>query len=181
MTVLDAATAEVVETIDVGCDGPRFLFVDEQDEVLAFCTGATDFTTGASTNGQLVVLEGATGEVVGRVELPTPLGTASSGQLADYADEAEEAYAAYSEGRTVYRFDTATNTLDATLDVGGAPVNAVAYDAVGERLYLGRLDAANPYTSEGVVTLHERGGAEIGRFDAGVVPSHVAFRTRLGS
>jgi DNA-binding beta-propeller fold protein YncE len=81
----------------------------------------------------------------------------------------------FDEDRTIYRFDTAGNALAATLDVGGAPINAVAYDAVGGALYVGRLDPDAPFTAEGSITVHDRDGTETGRFDAGVVPSHIAF------
>ncbi len=179
VTVLDAATLEETGRIDMGCDGPRFLFVDEQSEVIAVCTGRTTFDDEGNvteqTNGAFVVLDGATGAVTGRTDLPTPVGTASVGQDAEYAPEAEEVVAVYNGARTLYRFDTASNTLDATLDLGGDPINAVAYDAVGDALYVGRLDPDNPFTAEGTVTVHERDGAQTGSFGAGVVPSHIAF------
>jgi DNA-binding beta-propeller fold protein YncE len=175
VTVLNAETLTEVERIEVGCDAPRFLFVDAQDEVVVVCTGETDFETNETTNGAVVVLDGASGDVVTRVELPTPVGTASVGQDAQYAAGAEEVHIVHDADRTIYRFDTASNALTSTLDVGGEQINAVAYDAVGGVLYVGRLDPDAPFTAEGTVTIHDRDGTETGRFDAGVVPSHIAF------
>ncbi len=179
VTVLDATTYAEIERVDVGCDGPRFVFADAQAEVVAVCTGQTTFDAEGNvvgqTNGAFVVLGGAGGDVVARANLPTPLGTASLGQDASDAPEAEEVVAVYSDGRTVYRFDTATNTLAATLDVGGAAINAVAYDALSGALYVGRLDPDTPFTAEGTVTIHDRDGALVGSFRAGVVPSHITF------
>lgn len=175
VTVLDTETLAEVERIEVGCDAPRLLFVDAQEEIVVVCTGATDFDTNETTNGAVVVLDGASGDIVTRVALPTPVGTASVGQDAQYAAGTEEVHIVYDAGRTIYRFDTASNALTATLDVGGAQINAVAYDALGGALYVGRLDPDAPFTARGSVTIHDRDGTETGRFDAGVVPSHIAF------
>ena len=67
------------------------------------------------------------------------------------------------------------NTPGFSIFLSGDPINAVAYDAVGDALYVGRLDPDAPFTAEGSVTIHERNGAETGRFSAGVVPGHIAF------
>jgi hypothetical protein len=179
VTVLDAATLAEIERVDVACDGPRFLFVDAEAEVVVVCTGQTTFdgegNVVSQTNGAFVVLDGASGDVASRTDLPTPIATTSVGQDASYAPGAEEVIAVHSETRTLYRFETAANALAATLDLGGDPINAVAYDAVGDALYVGRLDPDAPFTAEGSVTIHERNGAETGRFSAGVVPGHIAF------
>lgn len=179
VTVLNAESLEEVERIDVGCDGPRFLFVDAQSEVLVVCSGQTTFDGDGNveeqTNGAIVVLSGGDGAEITRADLPTQIGTASVGQDASYSPQAEELVAVHNGSRTLYRFDAASNTLGATLDLGGDAVNAVAYDAVGDKLYVGRLDPDNPFTAEGTVTVHERDGAQTGSFGAGVVPSHIAF------
>ena len=52
----------------------------------------------------------------------------------------------------------------------GPPISAVYYHDATEQLYLGRLDASNPYSAAGFVTIHEQSGAEVRRFGAGVVP-----------
>lgn len=174
VTVLHTATLAEIERIDVGCDGPRFLFADEQQEVLVFCTGNA-WATPAS-NGAFVVLDGRTGAVLTRLQLDSRLRTASLGQMATYVPELQEAYAIDDEGRRVLRFDTRTNTLGAILNVGGAPINAVAYDPRRGYLYLGRLNETAPFTAQGTLTVHTRQGALVETFhDAGVVPTHLTI------
>lgn len=185
VTVLDPDTFEEIERIDVGCDGPRFLFVDNQDEVVAVCTGATTFDNegnpAGQTNGAFIVLNGADGDEVTRVDFPTPIGTASVGQDADYSPEAGLLVAAYAGGGLVYRFDTDRNRLEPTLNTGGvgntegAPINAVAYDGVNGALYVAYLDANAPFTARGTVTVFAPDNTPTRGFRVGVVPSHIAF------
>jgi DNA-binding beta-propeller fold protein YncE len=178
VTVLDAGSMAEIERIDVGCDGPRFLFTDEQHEVLVFCTG--NAWADPATHGAKVVLNGSNGQIVTRVDLDTPLGTPSIGQLAAYIPEKQEAYAIYDDGRMIYRFNTQNNSLDAVLEVGGAPINALTYDPRREYLYLGRLDAQNPFTAQGTLTVHTRQGVLVDTFHgAGVIPTDLSILTTL--
>ncbi|MDT7855737.1 hypothetical protein RQM47_03695 [Rubrivirga sp. S365] len=175
VSVLDTETGRVVDTLDDLCVGPRTLLADADLDVWVVCTGATDFETGEVAGGAVVVLDGATGAVRTRFDYDTTLGSATLG--ADGAvpsnTTAREVYVIGSGA--VLRFDATDNTLDARVEVPGAPVGAVAYDADGERLYLGRPDAVSPYGADGVVTVHDRAGAEVGRFGAGIAPSALAF------
>lgn len=176
VSVIDATTNRRVETINVGCAGPRSLAVDAEAEVWVFCTGATDFSTGAViANGEAVVLNGQTGAVVARIALTGTLGTASLGQDASYNAVNREIYVV--QGQSALRFDTRTNALAATVGLGPEPVGGIAYDALGAdgpRFYVARLDAQNPYTAAGFVSVHDRSGARVGVFPAGVVPSAIA-------
>jgi YVTN family beta-propeller protein len=176
VTVLNANTLAEITRIEV-CEGPRFVFTDRQGEVVVVCEGG-GFGEDA-TNGAFVVLHGPTGAQVARVDLPTPLRTAGSGQTAVYVPELQEVYAVYDAGRTVYRFNTAANALAATLDVGGAPINAVAYDAARQYLLLGRFATqGNPYDAQGTLTIHTRQGALVDTFHgAGIAPTHVTVIT----
>lgn len=172
VTVLNPASLQEIERIEVNCDGPRMLFVDRQHDLQVVCEG--NVWGNPATNGAIVTLDGATGAVIARTDLPTPLTTASLGQVASYVDESAEIYAIYDEGRLVYRFDTGANTLSATLDVGGAPLNGVDYDPRREYLYLARLHPTDPFTAQGTLTVHTRQGALVDTFpNAGVVPTHV--------
>ena len=185
VTVLDADTFEEIERIDVGCDGPRFLFVDTQREIVAVCTGAMTFDTegnpAGQTNGAIVVLDGADGDEVARVDFPTPVGTASVGQDADYAPEAGLLVAVYAGGGLVYRFDTDRNRLEPTLNTGGVgntdsvPINAVAYDGVNGALYVAYLDSNAPFTARGRVRVFAPDNTPTRGFRVGVVPGHIAF------
>ena len=165
----------ITETLADVCAGPRTLLADRQQEVWIVCTGRSDFQTGAVTApGQVVVLDGATGAVRQRftVEGET-LGSFTFGQDGFVTADGREVFVV-ADG-AVLRFDADDNRLVARIEVPGAPVGAVAYDAEAGRLYVGRADADNPYTVDGVVTVHDLGGAEVGRFRAGIAPAALAF------
>lgn len=180
VSVVDAQTDKVIETLSVGCDGPRFLAKDAQNEVWVLCNGNTvyspDYTKILSqTNGEAVVLQGDTGKVLKRVPLDAQLGAASLGQDAYYAASSQELYAI--KGTSVLRFDTGANLLANTLTFDHkALIGALAYDAAKETLYLGRLDATNPYAAAGTVTLHNRSGIQTGQFAAGLIPTFIALK-----
>lgn len=168
VVALDTATDEIAERIDVGCVAPRFVLADGDGEVWVFCAGSPE------DDGEIVVLDGASGDEVARLAVGGRVLTAGPGQDAFFAADAQEMYVVKDE-TTVLRFDTAANALLGELGLGGAPIGAVAYDARTERLYVGRADPDNPYTAAGAVTIHDRAGAEVGRFDAGVLPSHIVL------
>ena len=177
--VVSAVNNTVVQTVDVGCDGPRALLADGDGEVWVFCTGRTvydaDFNVVSRTNGQAVVLAGASGAVVARIALDAQLGTGALGQDAAFSARNGEMFAAV--GREVFRFDARTNALAGRIAIPGADIGAVAYDDGADRLVLGRLDPASPYSADGFVSFHDRSGAELARYPAGVIPGAVAFRS----
>lgn len=176
LSVIDITTDSLIETIDVACDGPRTLEVDYDEELWVFCTGNTiyndDFTEIISqTNGQVVVLDGATGAEVDRIELDAQLGAASGGQDAFYDLTTREAYVV--QGNNILVFDTRNNTqLDPIAISGDETIGAVAYDGGTDQLYLGRITG---FTTAGFVSIHDRSGTEISRFTAGVAPASIAL------
>lgn len=176
VTVIDTATETVVQTIDVGCDGPRFLAADAENEVYVLCTGQTlydgNFNVVGETKGAVRILNGATGAVTHRIDLDGRISTIGPGQDAFFAPEADELYVVQ-DGHTVLRFDTRTNTRTATIGpLPGAPIGAVAYDVTSERLYVAHVPG---FTERGTVTLHDRTGAEVDRFTAGIAPAFFLF------
>ena len=168
VVALDIETDEVAERIDVGCVAPRFVLSDGDGEIWVFCAGSPE------ADGEIVILDAASGDEVARLAVGGRIETAGPGQDAFFAADAREMYVVRN-GDAVLRFDTAANALLGELDLGGAPIGAVAYDARTERLYVGRADLDYPYTAAGAVTIHDRAGAEVGRFAAGVLPSHITF------
>jgi YVTN family beta-propeller protein len=179
VSVIDAATNAVVETLDVGCDGPRALLVDDEAEVWVFCTGKTVFDPETfevieRTNGAVVVLDGATGGEVARFALDAQLGTASFGDDAAYSVRRQEAYAVEAGG-ALLRFDTAANThtgrIAPALD-GGTLIGGVAYDDGTDGLLVTTVPP--DFVSSGSVLRLDRTGNEVGRFQAGVIPSTLA-------
>jgi hypothetical protein len=178
ITVLDTDGDHVTETKDVGCDGPRFLAVDDEDEIWVFCTGKTeyndDFTEIVNqTNGEVVVYDATIDNEVARFPLEVQLGGSAGtlGQDVYHAPSTQEVFAV--AGATILTFDTATNTQTDSIDLAGTvPVSGLAYDAGTDRFYAGRTPG---YTEAGSVTLHDRSGAEVGSFDAGVAPAAFAL------
>ena len=179
VAVVSAENDVRVQTISLGCERPRAALADGDGEVWVVCTGRTvhDGVTGSvrQTDGEVVVLDGSSGEVVARIALDAPAGTAALGQGAALARQRGELWVV--AGQTLLRFDTDANALDATVAVGGdALVSALAYDDGADRLVLGRLDAAAPLSAAGFVTVHDRTGAEVARFEAGVAPASIALQ-----
>ena len=175
--VLDTRTDTVVDTVDVGCDGPRAVFADRDGDVVVFCTGQTlydeQFNEVGETNGAIRVLDGATGAVVRRIDLDGRIGTVGPGQDAYYAPETGEIFAVL-DGRTILRFDTGRDELSGEIGpFDGDGVGAVAYDAAAGRLYVGRVPG---FTERGAVTIHDRRGVQVGSFTAGIAPTFITFR-----
>ena len=179
LTMIDVATDAAAGTVDVGCDGPRHLEADREGELWVVCTGKTvyndDFTEIIEqTNGAVVVLDGATGDAVARFALDAQAGAASFGQDLFYAPASGDLFAVQGTGLLV--FDAATNTATGRIDLeGDAPIGGVAYDAADGRLYVARIP---DFSTAGFVTIHDRNGAEIGRFTAGVAPGHLVLADR---
>ncbi len=176
LTVIDAQTNTALETINLGCDGPRHLEVDAEGELWAFCIGNTvyndDFTQIiAQTNGAVVVLDGATGEVVTRFDLDFQVGAASLGQDTYFSAASAEIFLVH--GTDLLVFDTAANTQQGVITLpGDEGVGGIAYDATAQRLYAARII---DFTTTGFVSIHSRDGQEVARFDAGIAPGHVAL------
>lgn len=177
VSVVSAASRGVVQTVDVGCDGPRFAFDDGDGEVWVVCTGRTvfddDFNVVDRTNGQVVVLDAGTGAVVERLPLAGQVGNGALGTDAAQSRSRDELYVVV--GSQIVVFDTNANAAAAALDLTGDTVSAIAFDDATDRFYLGRLDATSGFSADGTVTIHDRTGAQVGQFAAGVIPTDVAF------
>ena len=167
VVVLDAATNEVVQRIDVGCTAPRSLEVDADGEVWVFCAGASATDDAPEVEGEIVVLNAATGTVNDRIAVDGRIDTAGPGQD---AYRAGESILTVRDQDTVLRFNAQTNVLIATIPVSGDPIGAVAFDDRSERLDLGRVAG---FDVAGSVTIHEADGTQAGVFTAGVAPTSI--------
>ena len=177
VAVIDTETDAVVDTVDADCDGTRYLFTDAQEEVYVVCTGRAIYDESwnvvGHTDGAVRVLDGATGEIVDKIEVDGPLGAAGPGQDAYYAAAAEEAYVVKKDS-TLLRLDTAANAHAATIGpIDAAPIGAVAYDVTQRRLYVGHVPG---FDQSGTVTIHRRDGTQVSSFTAGVAPTYITFR-----
>jgi hypothetical protein len=187
LTVINVITDQVSGTIDLGCDGPNELFVDQQDEIAVVCQGKTvyndDFTEIVEqTNGQILFVDGGSGAVVERIELNQQVGSANGTQTAYYAPESEELYVIDGTD-TVLRFDTATNTAADTVAVPESDaltgLTAVAYDGTRQQLYVARYAAGQDgpdVRAAGSVVRLDRDGSEVATFTVGPAPSHIVLR-----
>lgn len=169
VAAIDRAQREVIEEIDIGCYA-RFAFTDEDGEVLLPCNDAEG-------NGQVVVLDGASGNERARIDLPGAVQSAGGvTQAASYAPGSEELYVVL-DARRIARLDTrgtgAENTLTETVGpIEGPPLGAIGYDAGAGRLYVGHVPA---FDERGSVTIHRRDGTLVGQFTAGNAPTYVSF------
>lgn len=176
VSVVDVGTRDVVDTIDVECDGPRFLVADGDNDVFVFCTGKTiyddEFNAIGETDGAVRVLDGTTGEITTRIAIDGRLSTTGPGQDAFFAADEALVFVVKDE-RSVLVFDTEGNALNEEIGpFSGQTLSAVAYDERSDRLYLGR---SNGFTQAGEVSIHDRSGTEIDRFTVGVLPAYIAF------
>ena len=182
---------ETAKFLDVECDGPRDLFPDNDGELAILCTGKTvyneDFTEILSTtNGAVLFVDVQSEEVVSRIDLDTQLG-ATNGTTAGYFDALSgELYAISGEANTVYRIDTSTNSLEATLQIvpgdGLIGISGIAYDPLSDLLYVGRFPKSSggefpDFTAAGSVVIMDRKGEEQSRFEVGPAPSQIILLT----
>jgi YVTN family beta-propeller protein len=174
VSVIDIATAAVVQTLILACDGPRFVFFDREEEMWTVCTGKTmydaEYNVVGTTNGAVLVVDPASGQTQTRFDLEDMVSTAGPGQDAFYSEGAEMLFVIANSDR-ILRFDTAQNRSLATIGpIAGAPLGAVAFDDVDQRLYVGRVPG---FTQAGRVTVMQPDGTVAGEFSVGVAPSHI--------
>jgi len=184
LTVINIQTDEVIATIDLGCDGPRHLEVDQQEELWAFCTGNTrynaDFTQIVErTNGAAVVVDPNTNEILHREEFNHQIGSDGPGQDSYFSEVSQEIFLIRNDSTMVLIFDTATNTYKESIPFeGDGRVGGLAYDASERLFYIGRFDRdfAVGFTEPGFVQIAKRDDlSEVGRFTVGIAPAHLVL------
>ena len=174
----------VEQTLPMNCDAPRSLAMDQQDELLVFCTGSTiydeNFNVEDRTDGAIRVVDPTNGNITTQIPLDTMLTSVSQGQRVFYASRSDEAYAVLAD-QSILRFDAAENSITDQFDASGMPIGTLGYDAVEERLYVGRA-ASDVFGASGTITVHRRNGEQVGAFDAGgtqrpgIAPTDISFR-----
>ena len=188
LSVVDTGTDAVTGTLSLSnCPSPKSVFVDGEDEVTVVCQGS------AEESSEVLFLDPNTEEVVDRVELGAPIGSANATQSAYYSEGAEELYAVsgvetFGRGELpgtgeIFRVNTDANTLDATLQVPQddelVNITAVGYDDVTQDLYVTRLpvgDSGGPlFSANGTALVLDREGSVVTRFETGIAPAHITF------
>lgn len=186
LSVIDTDTDTVIGTIDLGCDGPKDLLVDGEDEIVVVCYGKTVFNSDFTeileqTNGQVLFVNPRSETVVDRLLFDRQLGSSNFTQAAYAATEADEVYIIAGSDERVYRINSRTNTLASERTLPDAPqhsgLTAVAYDAAAERLYLARFargaSGGPDVAAAGAVFVYDRAGNEVDLFTVGPSPSHI--------
>lgn len=180
VSVIDVATDQVVATMDVGCHGPRFLDVDADGDLWVVCAGEVqynaDFTEIVGVvPGEVVVYDAAGAEVarhaLARTTGSGAPGTEVFGQDVYYDPLTEQVFVL--AGEAVQVFDAATREATAAIPIPGETQSGgIAYDGLFDRLYVGRVTG---FTTAGFVSILDRSGTEVARFDAGVIPAAIAL------
>lgn len=176
--VINRVDNTVVDTINPECDAPRRPYVTSQGLLAVACSGATiyddDFNVVEETDGALRIIDPRDGTILNREDLSGQL-TSASAQQRTFHSRLSNTLFAVLEGNTVVEYNTRNGDLG-DLQVDGPPIGAIAFDAVNQRLYLGRPDPDNPFGAAGTVTVHEPGGAQVQSYEAGIAPGHIAVR-----
>jgi hypothetical protein len=184
VAAVDASDLTIEQTFSMNCDAPRSLAMDQQNELLVFCAGSIirdeNFDVVDRTDGAIRVVNPTDGTITTQVSLDTMLTSVSQGQRVFYAPRADEVFAVLA-GQSILRFDAATNTVASKVNASGSPIGTIGYDALDERLYVGRA-ASDVFGASGSITVHRRNGEQTDAFDAGgsdrpgIAPTDLAFR-----
>lgn len=186
LTVFDANAPTDARSIELGCDGPRAIAQDDEDELVVICTGQTVTTDRGRgdvlkrTDGSIVFVDPATESVIKRIPLDVQLGSQNGTQVAHYDASSELLHAASSRNGQILRVDTDANALADRIDVPDDPsltgIAAVAYDGSSQRLYIARNDVEDPFSAEGTAVVLNPDRSILDEFQLGPAPSHIAIR-----
>ncbi len=156
----------IEEPIEAGC-AVTFLFTLNDNEISGLCNTSDD-------EGQYIVIDVNAGEVIAREDLGGRVATSTgAGQDGFLARDIPAVFAVLDASRIV-QLDPITGAVEAEIGpLEGNPIGGVAFDEVDERLYVPR--PVGDFQTTGEVSIHELDGTEVGRFDAGIAPSHIVF------
>lgn len=185
LAVFDQDSPSSVRTIDLGCDGPSAVSVDDEGELVVVCTGQTTFTSDFSevesrTDGAVVFVDPASESVSERLSVDKQFGTITGTQVAHYDASSELLHAVSSRTGTLTRVDTDANarmeSISVPSDTSLTGIAAAAYDGTTQRLYVARADVQNPFEAAGSVVVLGSDRSEVDQFTVGPAPSHIAIR-----
>lgn len=173
LSVIRADSREVTETVDLDCENPNEVVADARGRIAVVCLGRSDFATGeVVAPARVLLLDAATLAVrEDALFLGETFGSAL-GQDAAYDAEANALYVLAGSDEVLRLFLSSEREAET---IAIAENNASGVGFADGRLYVARLDEANPFSDDGSVTVHDPEGALLDTFEAGVVPSAFAF------
>jgi len=98
-------------TLPVGCDGPRDVFADVDDELIVVCSGKTvynaDFSNMlSSTTGAVLFIDTASGNLTARIDLSVQPGATNGTASAFFSPGTSELYVTSGSSNQVFRINT---------------------------------------------------------------------------
>lgn len=182
VSVIDIPTMSVSHTLDVDCDGPRSLIADPEGDVFVFCTGQTlydeQWEEVGATDGAIRVIDSASLSIKHRISVEGRMMSAEFGQDAFLDEENGRIFALRRNSDETYSALVINTTSDSVVEVLGpfdGRIGAIAFDAVEDLLYIGRIDG---FTRSGGVTLYDLDGEPSRSFATGVAPTSIRITTR---
>lgn len=178
LSVINMLTDEVTTNVNLGCDSPRMIFADAEDEIWAICLGNTIWNANytqiiSQSNAKVVVVNANTKMVTKTFNLDTQAGAAGTGQDAYYDSISKQLFVIQKNKILIY--NTPTNELKETKTLPtGTQISAVAYDGNTNLLYLAKLPATNAYSSAGTVEVWNA-TTKTAEFNTGIIPTHIDF------
>jgi hypothetical protein len=179
--------ADGIETLELGCDGPRDVLDVGGANLVVVCQGKTVYSPDWTeilemTTGQLVFVDAAAGTVTDRVVLDGQIAGSNQAQSSAFVPELGLAFFQDGPGERIFEVDVTTHTVS-ELAVewadGGAGLSGVAWDSVGERLLVGRLargvGGVPDFAASGTVVALDRDGSVTASFRVGPSPSHLVL------
>ncbi len=188
LAVFDQGSPSTIRTIELGCDGPSSIALDEEDELVVVCTGRTVLNSEdptdvrRRTDGAVVFVDPESESVLesDRISADVQFGTITGTQVAHYDPASEFLHAVSSRNREIVRVDTDANARTESISIPEESsltgIAAAAYDGTTQRLYVARTDVQDPFRSAGTVVVLGSDRNEVDRFTAGPAPSHIAIR-----
>jgi|GEM_PF-2241345 len=159
-------TLSAEDSIDAGC-AVTFLFSLSENEVGGLCNTSDD-------EGQYIVIDVTAGEVIARADLGGRVTTSTGAGQDGFLTREIPAVFAVLDAERIVQLDPVTGEIDAEIGpLAGNPIGGVSFDDVDNLLYVAR--PVGDFQTTGEVSIHETDGTEVGRFDAGIAPSHIVF------
>ncbi|HAY36282.1 MAG TPA: hypothetical protein DCY57_04795 [Bacteroidetes bacterium] len=177
-------------SVDIGCDGPRDLFVISDTELAVVCTGKTVYNDEwtqvlEQTMGEVVFFDARSESVTGRVSLSQQASSTNGTQTGYYSKDTKEVFITLSSSEEIVVVSTEQRSVSSVIQVpetdGLIGLSGIAYDAGRDQLIIGRFPTSSggsfpDFTSAGTVQLMNRAGIVYDSYVAGASISSITLR-----